>query len=193
MTETKTEERSARPNLGRAFLERLGLTLPDAKAQLTFWSLLVVGLALDLWTKKAVFDWLEHRGSVSIINGFLQFVRALNNGAAFGIFAGKPYFLTAISIIALIVIFGVFLFSRSRQRLVHIALGLFAAGVCGNLYDRIFNGGLVRDFVDVVYWPGKHWPAFNVADSLLCIGVGLLFISTFFTGKSSRRHAQQHK
>ncbi len=193
MTETKTEERSARPNLSRAFLERLGLALPDAKAQLTFWSLLVVGLALDLWTKKVVFDWLEHRGSVSIINGFLQFVRALNNGAAFGILAGKPYLLATVSVVALIVIFAVFLFSRSRQRLVHIALGLFAAGVCGNLYDRIFNGGLVRDFVDVVYWPGKHWPAFNVADSLLCIGVGLLFISTLFTGRSARRHAQQRK
>jgi len=193
MTETKTEERSARPNLSRAFLERLGLMLPDAKAQLTFWSLLVVGLALDLWTKRVVFDWLEHRGSVSIINGFLQFVRALNNGAAFGIMAGKHYLLAAVSVVALIGIFAVFLFSRSRQRLVHIALGLFAAGVCGNLYDRIFNGGLVRDFVDVVYWPGKHWPAFNVADSLLCIGVGLLFISTFFTGRSARRHAQQRK
>jgi signal peptidase II len=191
MTETKTEERSARPN-GRAFLERLGLTLPDAKAQLTFWSLLVVGLALDLWTKKVVFDWLEHRGSVSIINGFLQFVRALNNGAAFGIMPGKPYLLATVSVVALIVIFAVFLFSRSRQRLVHIALGLFAAGVCGNLYDRIFNGGLVRDFVDV-YCGRYHWPAFNVADSLLCIGIGLLFISTFFTGRSARRHAQQHK
>ena len=193
MTETKTEESSARPNLGRAFLERLPLALPDSKAHLTFWSLLVVGLALDLWTKRVVFDWLEHRGSVSIINGFLQFVRVLNNGAAFGIMAGKPYLLATVSVVALIVIFAVFLFSRSRQRLVHVALGLFAAGVCGNLYDRIFNGGLVRDFIDVVYWPGKHWPAFNVADSLLCIGVGLLFISTFFTGKSSRRHAQQHK
>ena len=193
MTETKTEGRSARPNLGKAFLERLGLALPDSKAHLTFWSLLVVGLALDLWTKRVVFDWLEHRGSVSIINGFLQLVRVLNNGAAFGIMAGKPYLLATVSVVALIVIFAVFLFSRSRQRLVHIALGLFASGVCGNLYDRIFNGGLVRDFVDVVYWPGKHWPAFNVADSLLCIGVGLLFISTFFTGKSSRRHAQQHK
>ncbi len=192
MTEIKTEERSARPNLGRAFLERLPLALPDAKAQLTFWSLLVVGLALDLWTKRVVFDWLEHRGSVSIINGFLQFVRALNNGAAFGVMAGKPYLLATVSVVALIVIFAVFLFSRSRQRLVHIALGLFAAGVCGNLYDRIFNGGLVRDFVDV-YCGRYHWPAFNVADSLLCIGVGLLFISTFFTGQSSRRHAQQRK
>ncbi len=192
MTETKTEERSARPSCGRAFLHGPKFTLPDSKAQLTFWSLLVVGLALDLWTKKVVFDWLEHRGSVSIINGFLQFVRALNNGAAFGILTGKPYLLATVSVIALIVIFAVFLFGRSRQRLVHIALGLFAAGVCGNLYDRIFNGGLVRDFVDV-YYGRYHWPAFNVADSLLCIGVGLLFISTFFTGKSSRRHAQQHK
>ena len=193
MTELKTEERSARPNLGRAFLERLSRTLPDSKAQLTFWSLLVVGLVLDLWTKKAVFDWLDHRRSVSIINGFLQLVRVLNNGAAFGILAGKPYLLTAVSVVALVAIFTVFLFSRSQQRLVHIALGLFAAGVCGNLYDRIFNDGLVRDFIDVVYWPGEHWPAFNVADSLLCIGVGLLLISTFFTGRSSRRRAQQHK
>ena len=186
MTEAKTEERSARPSCGRAFLHRPKLTLPDSKAQLTFWFLFMVGLALDLWTKRVVFDWLEQRGSVSIINGFLQFVRVLNNGAAFGILTGKPYLLATVSAVALTVIFAVFLFSRSRQRLFHIALGLFAAGVCGNLYDRIFNGGLVRDFVDVVYWPGKHWPAFNIADSLLCIGVGLLIISTFRPPKRAR-------
>ncbi|MCX5638272.1 MAG: signal peptidase II, partial [Planctomycetota bacterium] len=50
-----------------------------------------------------------------------------------------------------------------------------------------------RDFIDVVYWPGRHWPAFNAADAMLCIGVGLLVISTFFTGRPPRRHAQQHK
>ncbi len=192
MTELKREERSARPNLGRAFLERLSLALPDSKAQLTFWSLLVVGLVLDLWTKKAVFDWLDHRRSVSIISGFLQLVRVLNNGAAFGILAGKPYLLTAVSVVALVAIFTVFLFSRSQQRLVHIALGLFAAGVCGNLYDRIFNDGLVRDFIDV-YCGRYHWPAFNVADSLLCIGIGLLLISTFLTEQSAQKHARQHK
>lgn len=193
MTEPKTEDNSARLSSGRAFLERLLVTLPDSKAQLTFWSLMMVGLALDLWTKKVVFDWLEHRGDVSIVNGFLQLTRALNNGAAFGLLPGKPYLLAVVSVVALIAIFAVFLFSGNRQRLVHIALGLFTAGVCGNLYDRIFNGGFVRDFVDVVYWPGKHWPAFNVADSLLCIGVGLLLISTFFTGRSARRHVQQRK
>ena len=51
----------------------------------------------------------------------------------------------------------------------------------------------VRDFIDVVYWPGRHWPAFNVADTMLCIAVGLLIVSSFFTGQSCQKRAQQHK
>ncbi len=192
MTETKAEENSAPSSFERAFLKRLSGTLPDSKAHLIFWSLTLTGLALDLWTKKAVFDWLENHGNVSVINGFLQLVRVLNNGAAFGVFAGKPYFLTAISVIALVVVLGVFLFSGTHNRLVHVALGLFTAGICGNLYDRIFNNGLVRDFIDV-YYRDSHWPAFNIADSLLCIGVGLLIISTFLTEKSAQKHARQRK
>ena len=192
MTETSTENNSARPSLNRTFLKRLSLSLPDSKTQLTFWSLMAGGLALDLWTKKAVFDWLEHQDSVYIINGFLQFVRALNNGAAFGMFAGKPYFLTAVSVIASVVILVGFLLSGRQPKLIHIALGLLAAGVCGNLYDRIFNDGLVRDFIDV-YYRNYHWPAFNVADALLCIGAGLMIISTFLTQKSNQKHARQHK
>jgi len=175
-------------------LRRLSLSLPDSKAHLIFWSLTMVGVALDIWSKKLVFDWLgqQQSHSVSIIDGFLQFVIAVNDGAAFGLFAGKPYFLTAVSIIALIVVLGVFLFSGTRYRPFHVALGLFTAGICGNLYDRIFNNGLVRDFIDI-YYHDYHWPAFNVADSLLSIGVGLLIISTFLTEKSSQKHAQQHK
>lgn len=192
MTETKIEESSARSSLEGAFLKHLSSSLPDSKAHLIFWPLTLGGLALDLWSKKAVFDWLGNQGNVSIINGCLRLVKALNNGAAFGIFAGKPYFLTAISVIALVLVIGVFLFSGTHNKLVHIALGLFTAGICGNLYDRIFNNGLVRDFIDV-YYRDYHWPAFNVADSLLCIGVGLLIISTFLTEKSSQKHAQQHK
>jgi len=192
MTETKTEKSNAQPSLEADFKKRVYLALPDLKAHLIFWSLTLAGLALDLWTKKAVFDWLGNHDNISIINGCLRLVRALNNGAAFGIFAGKPYFLTAISVIALVVVLGVFLFSGTHNKLVHVALGLFTAGICGNLYDRIFNNGLVRDFIDV-YYRDSHWPAFNVADSLLCIGVGLLIISTFLTEKSSRKHAQQHK
>jgi len=181
----KREENSARPSSGRVFLKRLPLALPDLSAQLIFWPLVVIGIALDLWSKRAVFDWLEHRGSVSIIDGFLQLVTALNDGAAFGLFSGYPYRLILISVVALIVIFALFFFSGTKQRLVHVALGLFAAGVCGNLYDRIFNNGLVRDFIDVTIWPGRHWPAFNIADSMLCIAVGLGVISCFRAPKHS--------
>jgi len=165
------------------------------KAQLVFWSLMLAGVVLDLWTKAAVFNWLQQKPqkSVSIIDGFLRLVVAENAGAAFGIAAGQRYLLIAVSAAALVVIFVVFLLSTSQHKLVYIALGLFAAGVCGNLHDRIFNDGRVRDFIDVVYWPGKHWPAFNIADSMLCIGVGLLLISSFFTGRSSQEHARQHK
>ena len=192
MAEIKKEMDLARPDADRAFFKQLAHSLPDSKAHLIFWSLFVAGLALDLWTKWAVFNSLEYPGSYPIVDGFLQLVTALNNGAAFGIFAGNAYFLMGISSVALIVIVAVFLFGGNRQRPVHVALGFFAAGISGNLYDRIFNDGLVRDFIDA-YYRNYHWPAFNVADSMLCIGVGLLIISTLFTPQSSRRHAQQQK
>ncbi len=192
MTENKREASATRPILSRAIFKQIPIELPTMKAQITFWSLAAAGLALDLWTKKAVFDWLKHSGSYAVIDGFVQLVTALNNGAAFGIFAGRLYMLKAVSIIALVVILVIFYFSGNRQVLVNIALGLLTAGICGNLYDRFFNGGSVRDFIDVSY-RNYHWPAFNVADSLLCIGVGLLVVSTFFTQQSSQKHAQQQK
>ena len=205
MTEYKKEER-ARTSSCRVLLSdtkkplhctssRKGIAVPPLNAQLIFWPLMLIGLTLDLWSKKAVFVWLKEQQShsISIINGFLQFVEEQNPGAAFGIAAGQRYMLITISVIALIAIFGIFFYSGKERKIVHIALGLFAAGVCGNLYDRLFNNGMVRDFIDVVYWPGRHWPAFNVADTLLCIGVGLMIISTLLTGKSPPEHAQQQK
>jgi signal peptidase II len=192
MTENKREASATRPILSRAIFKQIPIELPTMKAQITFWSLAAAGLALDLWTKKAVFDWLRHSGSYAVIDGFVQLVTALNDGAAFGIFAGRLYMLKAVSIIALIVILVIFYLSGNRQVLVNIALGLLTAGICGNLYDRFFNGGSVRDFIDVSY-RNYHWPAFNVADSFLCIGVGLLVVSTFFTQQSCQKHAQQQK
>ena len=194
MTEIKTEESRYLGLSGQAHGQDGRATLPDSKAHLIFWSLALGGLLLDLWSKKVAFEWIGQQPSqsVSIINGFLRFIIALNDGAAFSTFAGKPYILMTISIVALMVVIGVFLFSGTQYRLIHIALGLFTGGILGNLYDRIFNDGMVRDFIDV-YIGNKHWPTFNVADSLLCIGVGLLIISTFLTEKSSQKHAQQHK
>jgi signal peptidase II len=192
MTELNTEDKVSRLSLNRFFLRRRIFVLPGLKVQLIFWLLIIAGLALDLLSKKAVFDRLDNGGSVSIIDGFLRFVTASNDGAAFGIFSGHPYLLIIVSVVALIVIIAIFLFGGTENKLIYVAFGLFTAGVCGNLYDRIFNDGRVRDFIDI-YYRQYHWPAFNVADVMLCIGIGMLILSTFFTGRQYQAHARQHK
>jgi len=191
----RTEEDATRPNTGRQTCGNRRYELPSCSAHIFFWSFAAAGLAADLSTKGIIFRWLENAANqrISIIDGLLRLVMAENAGAAFGIATGRRLLLVAVSVVALFVILAVFFLSSSEKRLVHIALGLFTAGVCGNLYDRLFNDGLVRDFIDVVYWPGRHWPAFNVADSLLCVAVGLLIIGSFFNPKASRTPARQQK
>jgi signal peptidase II len=162
---------------------------------LIFWPIFAGGLAFDLWTKSEVFAWLEkvQGHGISIIDGFLRLQLAINPGAAFGIAGGHRVMLVSISLIALAVILAVFIFAREERKIFVVALALFAGGVSGNLYDRAFNGGLVRDFIDVVYWPGRHWPAFNVADSMLCSAVGLLIISSLLSPKSCQKPAHPQK
>lgn len=175
MARKKSSIFQARLVVGRAFL--------SPKAHLLFWPIFAAAVALDLWTKRAVFDWLSTFPIpfYKVVDGFLNFIMAENNGAAWSIMRGQRILLSGISIVALAVVLGIFLFSRNQRRLVQISLALFAGGISGNLYDRLFNDGKVRDFIDVVYWPGRHWPAFNVADSLLCTAVGLLIILTLFS------------
>jgi signal peptidase II len=172
----------------------LKFQLPSPKAHLIFWPLMVAGVVLDLWSKQAVFNWLSTRPANEsvLVHGFLKLVMRENSGAAFSIAIGQTPLLIAVSIVALIVMVAVFLFGDARQKVTQVALSLFTAGIIGNLYDRVFNDGFVRDFVDVVYWPGKHWPAFNVADSMLCVGVGLLIISNL-TSASSQKPAHRQK
>jgi signal peptidase II len=169
------------------------IELPDAKAHVIFWPILLAGLALDLWTKQAVFAWVGPEGGARIIDGILSFRTALNTGAAFGIFSGRQLILISVSVLAMTAILAIFFVGGARQRVVQVALGLFAAGVSGNLWDRLFNGGQVRDFIDVVYWPGRHWHTFNVADAMLCIAVGLLIVATLLTDSSDQRRVQPQK
>ncbi len=168
---------------------------PDKKGHLIFWSIFILGLIADLWTKAAVFSWLKQKPtmSYSVIDGFFRLIVALNDGAAFGIASGKTFILTLVSAVALVIVIGIFFFTNSEGRIFQVALGLFTAGISGNLYDRIFNEGLVRDFIDVTYWPGKHWPAFNIADSMLCIAVGIILIHSLFSKEPSQKHDQQQK
>ena len=153
---------------------------PDRVDYALFGSITLVGAGLDLWSKHAVFAWLNSKPvpEYSLIDGFLQFIVRENIGAAFSLFAGMTWMFIGISLIALIVLNTLFFMGRITSRLMLTALACIHAGVIGNLYDRLFNEGRVRDFIDV-YVGSYHWPTFNVADSLLCIGVGLLMIISF--------------
>jgi len=168
--------------------------LPDIKHIAIFFSITIGGIILDLWSKSAIFARLDEGQTLPIIDGIVQFIKTSNPGAAFGIAHGQRTLLVSVSLIALLVILGIFLFGKIRDTSMTVILAMLEAGVTGNLYDRIFNNGQVRDFIDVVYWPGKHWPAFNVADSLLCISVALLIITGhLFTPRSDQKHDPQQK
>lgn len=160
--------------------------IPWLPAVLLFWPVALLGAGLDIWSKYAVFDWLpktpEYR--FVIIDGFLQFILRENAGAAFSAFQGWTKFLIAVAGTALVVVIGIFFSRKVTSRPVLFAMGCITAGIIGNLYDRLFNDGRVRDFIDV-YVGSHHWPTFNVADSLLCIGVGLLIIMNLKNPESS--------
>ena len=170
----------------------------------------VIGLGLDLWTKSLAFarlaidqpfqalgddgrthwfirsrpDLMATKG-YQLIPGWLHFQVTVNEGAVFGLGQGQRWLFLVISIAA--IAFLTYLFASSgRQRFYQFVLGLLLAGVLGNLYDR-FRFGYVRDMIYGLpgwQWPGTHrevfpW-IFNVADVLLCVGVGLIFIYSLF-------------
>lgn len=167
---------------------------PGIKHQVLFWGLSLGGLGLDLWTKKAIFMRLTPNDHIDVIDHFMRFILAENDGAAFSLAAGQQHLLVAVSTVALIVVLYLFLLGQTRSVTMTICLGLFAGGISGNLWDRVFNEGRVRDFIDV-YVGGYHWPTFNIADSLLCIAVGLMLISTLSapTAQPDQAHAQPQK
>lgn len=153
----------------------------------------MTGVALDLWTKHEAFARIDPVNGLDLINGFLSFNLAYNDGAAFSMAAGKTVFLCSISSVALVAVLVFFFIRKDLTRLMTVALGLLTGGIAGNLYDRMFHDGLVRDFIDV-YVGERHWPTFNVADSLLCISVGLLIVSSYITDRQSQSgHDQPQK
>jgi len=160
---------------------------PSWQAHALFWPIAAGGVVLDLWTKKVMFERIGPHDHVQVIPGFLRLITALNEGAAFGLASGKRPVLIAVALVALIVILGLFLLGGRKPALTTIALALFAGGICGNLHDRLFNGGRVRDFIDV-YVGTYRWPTFNVADTLLCVAVGLLLIAAWITERPDQRH-----
>jgi signal peptidase II len=144
-------------------------------------------LVLDQWTKLLVDSRFRLHESVPLIDNFLTLTYVRNKGAAFGILSDSairiPFFIT-VSCIALIGILWYLRKIEFTQRLQRWAMALIFAGALGNLIDRVRIGEVI-DFIDV-HWYRHHWPAFNVADSAITIGVGLLLID-LWRDESRRR------
>jgi signal peptidase II len=138
---------------------------------------LVVGLALDQATKLLLVKSLPMGGQVPVIQGFFNLVHIYNRGAAFGLLSGLSAPLAqGLFIVTTTLVLGVvgYLWWRLPENHWPAALGysLIMTGALGNLIDRLRLGEVI-DFFDF-YWGRYHWPAFNVADSLVCLGAGVL-------------------
>jgi signal peptidase II len=134
-------------------------------------------VVLDQITKVIVLERLALGVPVPVVDGLLSLTLVLNPGLAFGLLGGVPsawrWVVAALSLVALAVLVRVALrVLPDGGWLGCLAIGLIFGGAVGNLIDRARFGAVV-DFVDV-YWRGWHWPAFNVADSAITVGVALL-------------------
>lgn len=158
----------------------------DPVALALFFLTTIAGLSLDLWTKAYAFARLSHPHAIyAFIPGYIEFEITRNPGAVFGLGAGRTMLFVTVSIAA--ILFLTFLFANSgRQRIYQFILGMLLAGVLGNMYDRI-RFAYVRDMIHALpRWPGLFPWIFNVADVLLCTGVGLMILYSIVHGKEPR-------
>ena len=134
-------------------------------------------LVLDQATKIYIDRTMALHSSIPVIDQFFSITYLRNKGAAFGILANSSFrlpFFILVSTVAVCVIFVVIKRLREDQKLTMVSLSLIFSGALGNLIDRVRLGEVI-DFLDV-HWYDHHWPAFNVADSAICVGVFLLAI-----------------
>ena len=163
------------------------------KAGAIFLCLAIGVAALDLWTKAAIFDLLEVRSAgdpphvvsqkkFTIIDGCFELEATYNRGAFYGMFGEHTGKLSLLSAVAVLVIVGIFAIGIRQPQppslWFAVALGLICAGTLGNLWDR-YRLSAVRDWIKWFFvWDGdpKVWPNFNIADSAICVGVGLIIL-----------------
>ena len=134
----------------------------------------VLLVAADQLTKLWAIARLKPIGSIQVIPGLFSLTYVENQGAAWGMLAGKQVLLIGFSIITLC-----FLLWRHKHifgplRFGHVTMALLTGGILGNLIDRI-RLSYVVDFLDF-YWRHHHFPAFNIADSAICCGVFLFIL-----------------
>lgn len=152
------------------------------KKNLPYFALMAGLVVLDQAAKAVVASKVALYESVRVIKGFFNISRIHNKGAIFGTFSQTDNtlvfgLLTAASLAALAFVVYFFLKTPASDTLMKVALTLIMAGALGNQFDRLVRGHVI-DFLDFYIGPA-HWPFFNVADSCITIGAGLMLFTLF--------------
>lgn len=153
-------------------------------------SIALIIVILDQITKAMVLRFLGYEQEKVIIDGFFKLVHWVNTGAAWSLFHGNNTILAIVAFIALIILFLTRRHFDSRTLLGQIAFGLIVGGIIGNLIDRVLPTR--RHVIDFLFFFAQingrtyPFPAFNIADSAICIGVGLVFILTWRNERSAK-------
>ena len=152
-----------------------------------YWFLLIVGsIGLDQLTKWLAVAELKGQPSFPLWEGVLHFTYVENTGAAFGSFKEHRWVFMVISTVAIVALFAYYFLGGSHDRLTTTALAFITGGGIGNMIDRILLGYVV-DFIDFTL---IDFAVFNVADSFVCVGVGLMFLALIL---AERREAAAKK
>jgi signal peptidase II len=145
--------------------------------------------ALDQFTKFLVLQFLSRNEERVIVDGFFKFVHWGNTGAAWSLFRGNNELLAIIALAALVALFLTRHHFETRTITGQIAFGLIFGGIAGNLTDRLLPSR--HQVIDFIYFYLRRgdgsevgFPAFNVADSAICIGVALVFLVTWKAGQA---------
>lgn len=148
----------------------------------------VISLILDQTSKIYIDNSFVLSESKRVVTNFFHITYVRNPGAAFGILSDNairlPFFI-GISIIAVLGILWYLRRVANDKTWQHLALGLILSGALGNLIDRLRLGEVI-DFIDV-HWYNYHWPAFNIADSAICIGVAIMLLCGWREEREKKR------
>jgi signal peptidase II len=159
---------------------------------LLFLGVAALVVVVDQITKRIAEEKLEQTNVRSVplpvIGDVLRFTYVENRGAAFGLLQDQTAFFVVVGLLVIVVIAASYRYLPQSGFLLHLALGLQLGGAIGNLIDRVRQGYVV-DFVDFGY-RSNWWPVFNVADSAIVIGVGLLALNALLpTPSEETAHA----
>ena len=153
-----------------------------------------IALPLDLLTKFLVDHYINYADRITVVEGFFYLTHVRNPGAAFGLFAEsdallRQSFFISVSFLAIFIIVSFFRQLAPGDRLSSLALGLILGGAVGNLFDRIARGEVV-DFLHFRLWGGYSWPDFNLADSFIVVGVGILLLELLASEGENRARTE---